>query len=148
MTNKPVSNTRKRPKLAYKLIFIFSFIYYAITAIGFFLALVYNEFLTSLANQYLDGFSFSQFGFFLLIFILFGVYLLLLAGLILLYNNHYRLGLIFFLTGSVIILAVQASIINEAGFHKFYMDLFMLVLVVLVHWYRLKKPSSSRAIEK
>ncbi len=120
-----------------KLFFTFAFVYYASTAIWIFLALFFHDFIKDMAALYIDEFAMSNVLFFLLLLLVFGLYAMLLTGLLFMYKGLPKLGLIFFLTSSLIILGLQTSIINSVGYHKLYLDLGIMVAVILFQWVRM-----------
>lgn len=112
----------------------FSLVYYGLSGIFFLLAIVFNDFIISLSETYYEGYNLSPVT--TIIFLGFGLilHILVFISLIKLMNRGLKKDYILYILSTFSILLVQFTSIQYEGYHKFYLEISLMILITLIYF--------------
>jgi len=137
------TKTKVSPNIFLRVAGTFSLVYYGLSGILFFLALIFVRFLTEMTEIYLPDFNFSAS--ITLVFVLMGFVLHFLAvtGLLMLIIKGKKAGYFLFILASTPILLIQFVSLNYDGYQKIILEIVMIFLISVIYFLTPKEAYST-----
>ncbi len=127
------TKTKVSPNIFLRVAGTFSLVYYGLSGILFFLALIFVRFLTEMTEIYLQDFNLSASITFIFVLAGFLLHLLVVIGLLMLMIKGKKTGYFLFILASIPILLIQMISLNSNGYEKFILEIGMIFLISLIY---------------
>ncbi len=128
------TKTKVSPNIFLRVAGTFSLVYYGLSGILFFLALIFVRFLTEMTEIYLPDFNFSASITLVFVLMCFVLHLLAVTGLLMLIIKGKKAGYFLFILASTPILLIQFVSLNYDGYQKIILEIVMIFLISVIYF--------------